>query len=191
MKLVFASNNQNKLEEIKAILPEHVQLLSLSDVNFNTEIEETGDTFEENAALKAQAVFNATGLPCFADDSGLIVEALNGQPGVKSARYAGEPPNHQANINLLLKSLEGIENRKASFKTVICYKDKTGIRFFDGEVIGQITQSAKGTSGFGYDPVFIPNGYELTFAEMTAEEKNKISHRKKATAQMLKFLGEH
>lgn len=188
MKLVFASNNKNKFEEIKAILPESIELLTLEDVHFTEDIEETGETLEANAALKANTIFNATGLACFADDSGLLVEALNGRPGVKSARFAGEPVNHEANIALLLKELNGKTNRNAAFKTVICYKDSDNELFFEGEAKGRIINEKKGLNGFGYDPVFIPENNTRTFAEMSLEEKNKISHRKRAFAKMVDYF---
>lgn len=188
MKLIFASNNPNKLKEIRALLPSSINLLSLEDIQFSKEIEETGQTLEENAAIKARTIFDITGEACFADDSGLMVDFLNGQPGVKSARYAGEPSDNLANINLLLKNLGDSANRNAKFQTVICYKDKNCELYFKGEINGHITPSMSGTKGFGYDPIFIPNGFNQTFAEMQPEEKNKISHRKNALSQMLAFL---
>lgn len=188
MKLIFASNNPNKLKEIKALVPTNIEVLSLNDMHYDAEIEETGDTLEANAAIKARTIFDATGEACFADDSGLMVDFLNGQPGVKSARYAGEPSDNMANMQLLLKNLGDTANRSAKFQTVICYKDAHQEHFFKGEVHGQITYEMSGSKGFGYDPIFIPNGYQLTFAEMLPEEKNKISHRKNALAQMLDFL---
>jgi len=190
MKLIFASNNANKLKEIKALVPPQIQVLSLQDIQFDIEIEETGDTLLENAAIKARTIFELTGEACFADDSGLMVDVLDGQPGVKSARYAGEPSDNLANINLLLKNLEKIENRNARFQTVVCYKDAQQEHFFKGEVLGQITNEMHGNNGFGYDPIFIPTGYTKTFAEMDAEEKNKISHRKNAIAQLVAFLNQ-
>lgn len=186
--IVFASSNAHKLEEIRAMLPEGIELLSSSDVGFNEEVEETGKTFEDNAEIKAQAIFDFTGKPCFADDSGLEVKALNKQPGVKSARYSGEPVNHQRNIELLLKNLEGKKDRSARFVTVICLKTSDKTLFFEGEVKGVITSELRGDKGFGYDPVFMPNGYDKTFAEMSADEKNAISHRKMAVAKLLEFL---
>jgi XTP/dITP diphosphohydrolase len=186
--IVFASSNAHKLEEIRAMLPEGLELLSSSDVGFHEEVEETGKTFEDNSEIKAQAIFDFTGKPCFADDSGLEVKALNKQPGVKSARYSGEPVSHQRNIELLLKNLEGKKDRSARFVTVICLKTSDKTLFFEGEVKGVITTECRGDNGFGYDPVFMPNGYSKTFAEMNSEEKNAISHRKMAVAKLLEFL---
>ncbi len=186
--IVFASANAHKLEEIRAMLPEGMELLSSSDVGFHEDVEETGDTFEENAELKAEALFNFTGKPCFADDSGLEVKALKKQPGVKSARYAGEPVNHQKNTALLLKNLEGKSDRSARFVTVICLKTADKTLFFEGEVRGTIAETPRGDKGFGYDPVFIPEGHTRTFAEMSAEEKNAISHRKNAVIKLLDFV---
>ena len=190
MKLIFASNNTNKLKEIKALVPPHIQVLSLQDIQFDIEIEETGNTLQENAAIKARRIFELTGEACFADDSGLMVDALDGQPGVKSARYAGEPSDNLANIHLLLKNLQNTEDRNARFQTVVCYKDAEQEHFFKGEVVGHITNEMHGNNGFGYDPIFIPAGYTKTFAEMAAEEKNKISHRKNAIAQLVAFLNQ-
>jgi len=190
MKLIFASNNANKLKEIKALVPPHIYILSLQDIEFDIEIEETGSTLQENAAIKARSIFELTGEACFADDSGLMVDALDGQPGVKSARYAGEPSDNLANIQLLLHKLKGKDNRAARFQTVVCYKDAHKESFFKGEVHGHITAEMHGSNGFGYDPIFIPTGYTNTFAEMEAEEKNKISHRKNAIAQLVAFLNQ-
>jgi XTP/dITP diphosphohydrolase len=186
--VVCASANAHKLEEIRAMLPSDIELLSSADVGFNEEVEESGDTFEENAELKAEALYNFTGKPCFADDSGLEVKALKKQPGVKSARYAGEPVNHQKNTELLLKNLEGKSDRSARFVTLICLKTADKVLFFEGEVRGTIAEAPRGDKGFGYDPVFIPEGETRTFAEMTAEEKNAISHRKHAVSKLLDFL---
>ena len=186
--VVCASANAHKLEEIRAMLPSDIELLSSADVGFNEEVEESGDTFEENAELKAEALFNFTGKPCFADDSGLEVKALKKQPGVKSARYAGEPVNHQKNTELLLKNLEGKSDRSARFVTLICLKTADKVLFFEGEVRGTIADAPRGDKGFGYDPVFIPEGETRTFAEMTSEEKNAISHRKHAVSKLLDFL---
>lgn len=186
--IIFASANAHKLDEIRAMLPPDIALLSSAEAGFNEDVEETGDTFEENAELKAEALYNFTGKPCFADDSGLEVKALKKQPGVKSARYAGEPVNHQKNTELLLRNLEGKDNRAARFVTVICLKTSDKTLFFEGEVKGSIAKEPRGSNGFGYDPVFIPEGETRTFAEMSTEEKNAISHRKNAVAKMLDFL---
>ncbi|HEY1047963.1 MAG TPA: RdgB/HAM1 family non-canonical purine NTP pyrophosphatase [Bacteroidia bacterium] len=187
-KIVFASTNAHKLNEIKAMLPNDLELLSPKDVGFDSEVEETGKTFEDNAELKAEAIFNACGVVTFADDSGLEVKALKGQPGVKSARFAGEPVNHTNNINLLLDKLKGKSNREARFVTVICLKTADKTLFFEGEVKGKITEDIQGSNGFGYDPVFIPEGHDRTFAMMSAEEKNEISHRKMAMNKLMEFL---
>ncbi len=187
-KIVFASSNNHKLDEIRPLLPAQFELLSLADINFADEIEETGKTFEDNAELKANAVFNATKQLCFADDSGLEVDALEGKPGVKSARYAGEPVDHQKNIELLLSNMKGRKNRKARFKTIVCLRFDSKTFFFEGVVNGLITEEPRGLNGFGYDPVFMPDGFQQTFAEMSLEDKNKISHRKMAITKMTGFL---
>lgn len=186
--IVFASANTHKLDEIRAMLPADIELLSSADIGFTEEVDETGDTFEENAELKAEALYNFSGKPCFADDSGLEVKALKKQPGVKSARYAGEPVNHQKNTELLLRNLEGKKDRSARFVTLICLKTADKTLFFEGEVRGSIASEPRGTNGFGYDPVFIPEGETRTFAEMSSEEKNAISHRKNAVMKLLDFL---
>jgi len=186
--IVFASANTHKLDEIRAMLPADIELLSSADIGFTEEVDETGDTFEENAELKAEALYNFSGKPCFADDSGLEVKALKKQPGVKSARYAGEPVNHQKNTELLLRNLEGKKDRSARFVTLICLKTADKTLFFEGEVKGSIATEPRGTNGFGYDPVFIPEGETRTFAEMSSEEKNAISHRKNAVMKLLDFL---
>lgn len=187
-EIVFASNNQHKLDEIRAMLPENIKLLSQKDVGFNVEVEETGKTFEDNALIKAKALYDFCGKACFADDSGLEVKALKGQPGVKSARYSGEPVDHHRNVELLLKNLQGKTNRSARFVTVICLKTSDKTLYFEGEVKGTIAETPRGDKGFGYDPVFVPEGHQRTFAEMEAGEKNAISHRKKAVEKLLEFL---
>jgi len=188
MKLVLASNNAHKIDEIRQILPAHIKVLSLKDVGFTQDIAETGKTFDANAEIKANAIFEQVQLPVFADDSGLEVTALNKAPGVKSARYAGEPVDAEKNIDLLLKNLEGKTNRKARFVTVICLKLPQKSFFFEGEVWGQITTERRGQGGFGYDAVFMPDGYQQTFAEMSADAKNQISHRKQALEKLLPYL---
>jgi XTP/dITP diphosphohydrolase len=189
MNLVFASNNAHKLEEVKAILaPSGIELKSMNDIGFYEDIEETGLTFHENAAIKAEAIYKAKGVDCFADDSGLEVEALNNQPGVFSARYSGEHGNHQANNKKLLIELKGKSNRKACFKTVIALMLNGKVHYFEGRVDGVIAYEMSGNKGFGYDPLFIPDGYHTSFAEMPAEMKNSISHRKRALEAMLTFL---
>lgn len=188
MKWVFASKNEHKVSEIRALLPDRIILQSLNDISWDADIEETGETLEANAVIKAKAVFEATGMPCFADDSGLEVAALNGCPGVHSARYAGPEKSDFNNCQKLLSELKGMENRKAKFKTVIAYVDDQGSHLFAGEVHGEIIHEFRGTMGFGYDPLFVPDGWNLTFAEVTKDEKNSVSHRAKAFDQFLKFL---
>lgn len=188
-KLVFATNNAHKLEEIRAILGNKVEVLSLNDISCHTDIPETADTLEDNAALKAQYIYEHYGLDCFADDTGLEVEALGGAPGVYSARYAGgEGHDSEANMKKLLKELEGENDRRAQFRTVICLIEGGKEHFFEGIVKGGIIEEKRGASGFGYDPVFVPEGYEETFAEMGSEEKNRISHRARAVRQLCSYL---
>lgn len=187
-EIVFASNNKHKLDEIRDMLPDGIQLLSQAEIGFNQDVEETGKTFDDNALLKAQALFDFSGKVCFADDSGLEVKALKGQPGVKSARYSGEPVDHKRNVSLLINNLEGKKDRTARFVTVICLLTADKTLFFEGEVKGTIAEAPRGDNGFGYDPVFIPEGENRTFAEMSPEEKNAISHRKRAVEKLLEFL---
>lgn len=187
-KFVFATNNSHKLEEVTAILGEKVELLSMKDIKCDTDIPETADTLEGNALLKARYIFDNYHLDCFVDDTGLEVEALGGAPGVYSARYAGDAHNSEANMKKLLKDMEGIENRKAQFRTVFVLIIDGKEHLFEGIVKGEITKNRKGASGFGYDPIFIPKGYTQTFAEMGNELKNKISHRALATNKLCKFL---
>ena len=187
-KFVFATNNAHKLEEVSTILGSKIELLSMKDINCNVDIPETADTLEGNALIKAKYIFNNYHLDCFADDTGLEVEALNGAPGVYSARYAGDAHNSEANMQKLLSDLEGIENRKAQFRTVFALIIDGKDHLFEGIVKGVITKSRRGTSGFGYDPIFIPEGYTQTYAEMGNELKNKISHRALATNKFCNFL---
>lgn len=189
-KLVFVTNNAHKLEEIKAILGEKIELLSLSDIGCHADIPETSDTIEGNARQKSQYIYEHYGLDCFADDTGLEVEALNGEPGVYSARYAGEAHDSQANMRKLLNEMKEKNNRKAQFRTIISLIEKGEERQFEGIVRGEITREAKGDGGFGYDPVFRPEGFELTFAQLGSEVKNKISHRSRAVAELCKYLSE-
>jgi XTP/dITP diphosphohydrolase len=188
MQLVFASNNKNKIEEIQQLLPSEIKILSLSDIGCTEEIPETADTIEGNAILKANYVTQKYGYDCFADDTGLEVEALNGEPGVYSARYAGEQKSSEDNMNKLLFELSTKENRKAHFKTVITLNLKGKQYSFTGIAKGEITLSKKGEKGFGYDPIFQPEGYNKTFAELKMEEKAKISHRGIATRKLIEFL---
>ncbi len=188
-KLVFATNNAHKLEEVAAILGDKVELLSLNDIGCQTDIPETAETLEGNALLKASYIFKNYHLDCFADDTGLEVEALNGAPGVYSARYAGgEGHDSQANMVKLLHELEGKENRKAQFRTAISLILDGKEYLFEGVIKGEIIKEKHGDSGFGYDPIFKPEGYNKTFAELGNEIKNKISHRALAVQKLYEFL---
>lgn len=187
-KFVFATNNAHKLEEVTAMLGNKIELLSMKDIGCNDDIPETADTLEGNALLKARHIFEKYHVDCFADDTGLEVEALNGAPGVYSARYAGDAHDSEANIQKLLKEMEGVENRKARFRTVFALIINGKEYLFEGIVKGEIIKNRKGTSGFGYDPVFVPEGHTQTFAEMGNELKNKISHRAMATQKLCRFL---
>lgn len=188
MKLVFASNNKNKIAEIQSMLPESIQILSLEDINCLEDIPETADTIEGNAILKADYVTQKYGYDCFADDTGLEVQALNGEPGVYSARYAGEQKNADDNMNKLLNALENNENRSAQFKTVITLNLEGKQYLFTGIVKGNITSEKLGTNGFGYDPIFQPENYDETFAQLPLDTKNTIGHRGKAVKQLIDFL---
>jgi XTP/dITP diphosphohydrolase len=186
--LVFATHNDHKTSEIKTLMPAWVEVKSLNDIGYTKEIPETGTTLEQNALIKAYHIFSKLGVDCFADDTGLEVEALNGAPGVYSARYAGKDVSFAENTALLLKNLEGAENRKARFRTVI-YLIFYGKKWlFEGTVNGTIIKEPRGTAGFGYDPIFVPDGYNKTFAEMSPDEKNGISHRGLAVVKMLNYL---
>ena len=188
-KLVFATNNAHKLEEIRAILGDKVEILSLNDIDCHADIPETADTLQGNAALKAQYIYDNYGLDCFADDTGLEVEALNGAPGIYSAGYAGgEGHDSEANMKKLLSEMQDKENRKARFRTVICLIEDGKEHFFEGIVNGSIIRERKGGAGFGYDPIFMPDGYSETFAEMGNDEKNKISHRARAVQELCEYL---
>lgn len=188
MKLVFATNNKNKIIEIKALLPDYIELLSLSDIGCTEEIIETEKTIEGNAKLKADYVTENYGYNCFADDTGLEVEALDGAPGVYSARYAGENVTYDDNVNKLLFEMQNHINRKAQFRTVIALNLGQKQSLFEGVCKGEILTEKYGNQGFGYDPIFQPEGFKQSFAEMTLEEKGKISHRGLATAQLIAFL---
>jgi XTP/dITP diphosphohydrolase len=187
VKLIFATHNSNKAFEIQKLLPEHFQILTLNDIDFQEEIPENEPTIEANSAFKAQFIFNKFNLNCFADDTGLEIEALNGKPGVYSARYAGEERNSDANINLVLEELKGVENRNARFKTVITLIIHGEQYQFEGIVDGTIIKEKRGSNGFGYDPIFIPENETRTFAEMNLSEKNKYSHRARALEKMIAF----
>jgi XTP/dITP diphosphohydrolase len=188
MQLVFASNNKNKIKEIQLLLPQSIQILSLEDIGCLEDIPETADTIQDNAILKANYVTQNYGYNCFADDTGLEVDALNGVPGVYSARYAGEQRDANDNMDKLLANLEGKTNRKANFKTVICLNLDGKQQLFTGIINGKIIEEKIGTNGFGYDPIFIADGYSKTFAELTLEEKSPISHRGLAVKQLVDFL---
>lgn len=188
MQLVFASNNQNKIKEIQSILNGSIQLLSLEDIGCHEDIPETAETIEGNAILKANYVTEKYGYDCFADDTGLEVIALNGEPGVYSARYAGEQRDAHDNMNKLLHALADKSDRSAQFKTVIALNLKEKQYLFTGIAKGKITLNKTGNHGFGYDPIFQPENYKETFAELSSEIKNKISHRAKATQQLIDFL---
>ncbi len=188
MKLVFATHNENKVKEVQAILPPHISLLSLIDIGCLEEIPETGKTLEENAILKANYITQKFSYPCFADDTGLVVDALDGAPGVYSARYAGESRDANANMSKLLNELSHIKDRRAKFETVIALNLNNEQFIFTGKVEGEIVQEKSGEKGFGYDPIFKPNGYTKTFAELPLEVKNKIGHRGKAIQKLILHL---
>lgn len=187
--LLLASNNSKKIGEIKKLLPNYI-VKSLAEIGCTEDIPETASTFKGNALLKAQYLVKKYNLPCFSDDSGLVVEALNGEPGIYSARYAGAAKDDDLNMDKLLKNLDGIENRKAYFTTVICFQDGTEIHYFEGQIHGTIGHQKRGNQGFGYDPIFIPNGSQKTFAELSDQEKNANSHRSKAVAKFVEFLNQ-
>ena len=191
MKLVFATGNPNKMKEVKAILPAHIELVSLKDLGFEGDIEETETTIEGNSKLKAQTIFDLYKIPVLAEDTGLEVNALNGEPGVYSARYAGEPSNAENNMTHLLENLKNEENRTAQFKTVATFVDKNTYYTFEGIVLGTIEKERSGKDGFGYDPIFKPSGFDQVFAEMTLNEKSIISHRAIAMNKFAKFLEEY
>ncbi len=188
VELVFATQNENKIKEIQVLLPNHIRLLSLKDIGCTEDIPETADTIDGNAILKAEYVKNKYGYDCFADDTGLEVDALGGAPGIYSARYAGEEKNDRANVDKLLTELKGKENRSARFKTVIALNFNDHEILFTGICTGTITTERRGSHGFGYDPVFQPDGHNKTFAEMDLNEKNRISHRSKATRELVSYL---
>ena len=188
MKIVFATNNAHKLSEVSAVLGNAFELVTLREVGITEDIPETGATLDENASIKARYVYERTGLNCFADDTSLEVEALGGAPGVHSARYATDGHDFAANNRKLLRELEGKANRKARFRTVISLIVDGVEHQVEGIVEGEITTSESGAEGFGYDPLFVPEGYDRTFAEMSAEEKNAISHRGRAVAKLAEML---
>ena len=187
-ELIFATNNLHKLTEIQSIIGESFVIKSLQQIGCTDDIPETAPTLEGNALLKAQYVYTTFGKDCFADDTGLEIEYLDGRPGVFSARYATDGHDFEANIDKVLKELAGIKNRKARFRTVIALILDGTVHYFEGIVNGEIITERKGIKGFGYDPVFLPDGYDKTFAEMPLDEKNKISHRARAVAKLVDFL---
>lgn len=191
MKIIFASNNKNKVEEVQKQLPDSIQIVTLEEIGHLEDIDEYGKTIEENAIIKADFISNKYQLPCFADDTGLEIEALNGAPGVYSARYAGDEKNAEKNMNMVLEKLDVISNRSAQFKTVIALNINNKQHLFEGIVKGQITTEKIGDNGFGYDPIFQPENFEKTFAEMTLEEKNRLSHRGLAVEKLIAFLKEN
>lgn len=188
MKIVFASNNPNKVKEIQMVLPDTIQLVSLADIGCTDDIPETADTLEGNAVLKANYVTEKYGLNCFADDTGLEIDALQGEPGVYSARYGGEQKSAEDNMEKVLQNLAEVTDRSAQFKTVIALNLDGQQHLFTGLVKGQITTEKKGTNGFGYDPIFQAEGHDKSFAELTPFEKASCSHRARAVAQLVKFL---
>ncbi|WP_043024064.1 RdgB/HAM1 family non-canonical purine NTP pyrophosphatase [Fluviicola taffensis] len=188
MKLLFASSNEHKLTEINAILPHGFQLISLKEIHFHDEIPETADTIEGNAIQKATFLADKMNIPCFADDSGLIVPSLNGEPGVYSARYAGPQRDANDNMDLVMEKLDQQSDRSAYFTTIIALYIHHKVHLFEGRIDGTIIHEKRGNNGFGYDPIFVPNGSDKTFAEMTTEEKSAMSHRGKALAKMTEYL---
>ena len=191
MKLVFATNNKHKLSEVRDIVGDRVEVLSLNDIGCRDDIPETADTLQGNALIKARFIYEKYGYDCFADDTGLEVEALGGEPGVYSARYAGEECCSEANMQKLLHNLTGKDNRNAQFRTVIALIIKGEERLFNGIVKGTITEEKMGDSGFGYDPIFVPEGFSESFAQMGSDMKNSISHRYRATEQLNDYLKEN
>ncbi len=192
MNIIFATNNKNKVAEIKAVVPPHINIVSLQEAGINIDIPEPHDTLQANAQEKAVTIFKLTGDGCFSEDTGLEVEALNGAPGVHSARYAGEDKAFDKNIEKLLANLAGKQNRAAQFRTVICLKLADGSEhYFEGICKGTIINEQKGSEGFGYDPVFVPEGATQTFAQMSLQQKSEYSHRRKAVDSLVAFLNQH
>lgn len=191
MDICFATNNSNKINEIRRLLPSHIRLVSLADIGCIEELREDQATLEGNSHQKAEYVFRKYNISCFADDTGLEVFALDGEPGVRSARYAGEARNNDDNINLLLEKLRRHENRSAQFRTVVTLIHNGKTTQFEGIAKGKIIKERQGTDGFGYDSVFVPKGFDKTFAQMTVEEKNQISHRGIAIRKLIEYLSTH
>ena len=187
--LIFATNNRNKVAEIQSLVGANFTIIPLKEAGIEIDIPEPHDQLEDNAHEKALTIFNMTQQNCFSEDTGLEIVALDGAPGVKSARYAGENSNAQANIDLVLSKMAGVENRTAQFRTVICLIWENQTYYFEGICKGQILSNMQGEQGFGYDPIFVPEGASKSFANMTMEEKNTFSHRKKAVTQLFDFLG--
>jgi len=187
--LIFATNNRNKVAEIQSLVGPNFTIIPLKEAGIEIDIPEPHDQLEANALEKAMTIFNLTNQACFSEDTGLEIAALGGAPGVKSARYAGENSNPQANIDLVLNKMKGVENRTAQFRTVICLIWENQTYYFEGICKGQILNNMQGENGFGYDPIFMPDGTSKSFANMTMAEKNQFSHRKKAVAQLFEFLG--
>jgi len=188
LKIVFATHNPHKLQEVKAMLPNSIELMGLDHLGFHEDIPETHDTLEENALQKARYIYKKFGVNCFADDTGLEVDALNGRPGVHSARFAGDGKDSSANMDKLLDELKSSDNRRAQFRTVIALIIDGEELLFNGIAEGEIVDEKRGKEGFGYDPIFIPRGYKETFAQMPLKEKNRISHRYKATKMLADYL---
>ena len=191
MELIFATNNPHKTREIQALLPDEIRILSLKDIDFHEDIPENQDTLGGNAREKASFIYERYGKNCFADDTGLEIDALNGEPGVYSARYAGSDKDPQANMDKVLRELEAVSDRKARFRCVISLIMDGEEKSFDGVVNGQIIREKRGSQGFGYDPIFLPDGYDQSFAEMPLEQKNKISHRSQAINKLADYLTKH
>ena len=187
--LIFATNNRNKVAEIQSLVGPNFTIIPLKEAGIEIDIPEPHDQLEDNAQEKALTIFNMTNQNCFSEDTGLEIIALGGAPGVKSARYAGENSNAQSNIDLVLSNMAGVENRTAQFRTVICLIWENQTYYFEGICKGQILSNMQGENGFGYDPIFVPDGASKSFANMTMEEKNTFSHRKKAVTQLFDFLG--
>jgi XTP/dITP diphosphohydrolase len=188
LELVFATQNENKVAEVQSVFPPNVSIVSLKRLGFEDELQEDHETLEENAKQKARFVFEKFGRPCFAEDAGLEVDLLDGEPGVKSARYAGPGKSAKDNVSKLLERLIGSKDRSALFRAVIAFHDGVAIHTFEGRCYGRIAPEARGSNGFGYDPVFIPDGFETTFAEMEPDEKHRISHRTAATKAFISHL---
>ncbi len=186
--LICGSGNQHKIEEFRQIMPPNYEVLGLTDINFEDDLPETHETFQENAMEKARALKSSRGIDCFAEDSGLEVDAIGGEPGVYSARYAGNQKDHDDNIDLVLSKMQGIENRSARFRSVIALILDGEEHLFEGTVEGEIMELRQGTGGFGYDPIFKPNGYDSSFGVLSEDVKNQISHRAESTAKLIEFL---